>query len=95
MGTSLDGALSALLLETPGDIEVVEEDGEITAVEPTTPVETAPLDATVEELISAADAHFEAAQTAQRNGDWATYGAELNALEETLNRLVELTGNTP
>ncbi|MBK7897064.1 MAG: UPF0182 family protein [Anaerolineaceae bacterium] len=96
MGTSLNGALSALLLETPGDIVVEEVEGGETAVSPsTTPIDTAPLDANVEELIAAANAHFEAAQTAQQNGDWATYGAELAALEETLNRLVELTGTTP
>ncbi|MFZ1399470.1 MAG: UPF0182 family protein, partial [Candidatus Promineifilaceae bacterium] len=96
MGTSLNGALSALLLETPGDIVVEEVEGAETAVSPsTTPIDTAPLDANVEELIAAANAHFEAAQTAQQNGDWATYGAELAALEETLNRLVELTGTTP
>jgi uncharacterized membrane protein (UPF0182 family) len=98
MDTSLDGALSALLLETPG--EIVVEDAVDTAVSTdgntnTTPVQTAPLDANVEELISAANGHFEAAQNAQRNGDWGTYGAELQALEETLNRLVELTGTTP
>ena len=78
----------------------VVEDGVETAVSTdtestTTPVQSAPIDASVEELISAADAHFEAAQAAQRDGDWATYGAELEALEETLNRLLELTSATP
>lgn len=92
METSLDRALAALLLETPGEI-VVEEDGD-TAV-PTTPtVPTAPLDASVEELIASANAHFEAAQAAQRSGDWATYGTELDALQSDLSRLMELTGGT-
>ncbi|WP_420632246.1 UPF0182 family protein [Candidatus Leptofilum sp.] len=97
MDTSLNGALSALLLESPGDIVVEDEGDGDTAVstEDSPPVQTAPVDATVEELISAANTHFEAAQAAQRDGDWATYGAELAALEETLNRLVELTGETP
>jgi uncharacterized membrane protein (UPF0182 family) len=98
MDTSLEGALAALLLETPG--EIVVEDAVGTAISPegnntNTPIQTAPIDANVEELISAANAHFEAAQAAQRSGDWATYGTELTALEETLNRLVELTGTTP
>jgi uncharacterized membrane protein (UPF0182 family) len=95
MDLSLEGALSSLLLAEPGEI-VVEEDGE-TAVSTetdtdTTPVEVAPIDASVEELISSANAHFEAAQAAQQNGDWATYGAELEALENDLARLIELTG---
>ena len=98
MDTSLSGALAALLLETPGDI-VVEDgaDDEDTAVSTDTDtpaVEIAPIDATIEELISSANAHFEAAQAAQRDGDWSTYGAELEALEEDLNRLLELTGTT-
>ncbi|GJM42574.1 MAG: UPF0182 protein [Ardenticatenaceae bacterium] len=101
MDTSLEGALSALLLETPGEI-VVEEGDEgdegdtaVSTETDTTPVQTAPVDADVAELISAANAHFEAAQAAQRDGDWATYGAELTALEDALNRLVELTGEAP
>ncbi len=97
MDTSLSGALASLLLEAPGEI-VVEEAGD-TAVSTetdtdTTPVEIAPVDASVEELINSANAHFEAAQAAQQNGDWAAYGAELDALESDLSRLIELTGAT-
>lgn len=97
MDTSLSGALASLLLETPGEI-VVEEDGD-TAVSTdtntdTTPVDVAPIDATVEDLINSANAHFEAAQAAQQSGDWAAYGAELDALESDLSRLIELTGAT-
>ncbi|MCA9955081.1 MAG: UPF0182 family protein [Anaerolineales bacterium] len=92
METSLDRALAALLLETPGEIAV--EEGDNTAV-PTTPaVPSAPLDASVEELIASANAHFEAAQAAQRSGDWATYGTELDALQSDLARLMELTGES-
>jgi uncharacterized membrane protein (UPF0182 family) len=54
-----------------------------------------PTDATVEDLIAAADAHFEAAEAAQQAGDWATYGEELEALRQTLDRLVVLIGSTP
>ena len=97
MDTSLEGALAALLLETPGEI-VVEEGAEgetaVSTETDTTPVQIAPVDANVEELISSANAHFEAAQAAQRSGDWTTYGAELEALEADLNRLMELTGTT-
>jgi uncharacterized protein len=94
MDTSLAGALAQLLLETPGEI-VVEENGETAVTIDTTPIEIAPLDATVEELINSANAHFEAAQAAQRSGDWATYGSELDALESDLTRLLELSGTTP
>ena len=96
MDISLEGALASLLLEAPGEIVVEDgvENGD-TAVSPeTSPIQTAPVDANVEELISSANAHFEAAQAAQRSGDWGTYGAELEALENDLNRLIELTGTT-
>lgn len=49
-------------------------------------------DQTVEELILSAGAHFNAAQQAQRAGDWATYGRELDLLEQVLSQLMELTG---
>lgn len=98
MDLTLDRALEALLLAEPGEIVVEEVDGETAVItEPdtdtdTTPIETAPVDASVEELINSANTHFEAAQTAQQNGDWATYGTELEALENDLARLMELTG---
>lgn len=95
MDLTLDRALTALLAAEPGEI-TPELEGLETAEdpvpEPTTPtIPTAPLDATVEELIASANAHFEAAQAAQQSGDWATYGAELEALESDLARLMELT----
>ena len=97
MDTSLEGALAALLLEAPGDIvveDVVEEgDTAVSTETDTAPVQIAPVDADVEELISSANAHFEAAQAAQRSGDWTTYGTELEALENDLNRLLEMTGS--
>jgi uncharacterized membrane protein (UPF0182 family) len=45
----------------------------------------------MEELIQAANSHFEAAEAAQRNGDWGAYGRELDALQENLQRLMEMT----
>ena len=47
-------------------------------------------DETVTSLIDSANAHFEAAETAQRAGDWATYGRELDALKADLERLSQL-----
>jgi uncharacterized protein len=49
------------------------------------------VDGSVDELIQAANRHFEAAQEAQRNGDWATYGSELQALQAVLQQLDALT----
>jgi uncharacterized membrane protein (UPF0182 family) len=47
----------------------------------------------VYDLARQADEHYTAAQEALRTGDWATYGAELDAMEETLKQLVEITGS--
>ena len=46
----------------------------------------------VYDLARQAEAHYTAAQEALRTGDWATYGAELDAMEEILKQLVEITG---
>jgi uncharacterized membrane protein (UPF0182 family) len=50
------------------------------------------LPADVEGLIQYANDHFEAAQAAQRSGDWATYGTEIEKVEAALARLAELKG---
>ena len=44
--------------------------------------------------MAAANAHLSAADTAQRAGDWATYGRELEALRLVLSQLTELTGQS-
>ena len=94
MRETLAEALAALL-NTP-----VTETGNIGEVTP--PAESGgeslpPVssDLTVDELITSANQHFEAAEAAQRAGDWATYGAELAALKADLARLMTLTGATP
>ena len=46
---------------------------------------------TLEELVAAANAHLQAAEAAQREGDWATYGRELEALRATLAQLATMT----
>jgi uncharacterized membrane protein (UPF0182 family) len=46
----------------------------------------------VYDLARQADEHYMAAQEALRAGDWATYGAELDAMEQALGQLVEITG---
>ena len=46
-------------------------------------------------LIAYANAHFEAAQAALRNGDFAAYGREIEFVSQALARLDELAGPTP
>jgi uncharacterized membrane protein (UPF0182 family) len=38
-------------------------------------------------LAAEAQAHYERAVTAQRSGDWATYGEELRQLGQTLDKM--------
>lgn len=47
---------------------------------------------TLDELVAAANAHLRAAEDAQRNGDWAAYGQELDALRQTLAQLAAEAG---
>jgi hypothetical protein len=97
MRETLAEALAALIEDAPAVDTIVAEppvggdeevEGTVDAIPPSAD------DATVEELIRSANAHFEAAQAAQREGNWAAYGREQEALERDLQRLVELTGGT-
>jgi hypothetical protein len=92
MDTTLDGALAALLDAAPSDF-VVEIDTETTGEEAPAAVDVpaVPIDATTDELIQSANAHFEAAEAAQRAGDWATYGEEIDALQRDLEQLLILS----
>jgi len=55
------------------------------------PVATPPA-GDVRALIDYANAHFEAAQAALRNGDFARYGTEIELVRQALERLQALTG---
>ncbi len=46
----------------------------------------------VQALVAFANRHFELAQAALRNGDFATYGAEMKLVQEALRQLSVLTG---
>jgi mevalonate kinase len=50
------------------------------------------LSGNAQQLISEANAHFQAAQTAARNGDWATYGTEMNIVQQLLSQLQSVVG---
>lgn len=105
MRATLDEALEALLEAEPTaivdpELEPAPETGEdTTAEEPaitaTEAPSTLPADATLNELIDAANGHFEAAEQAQRDGDWATYGRELEALQETLQQMSQYIEESP
>lgn len=49
----------------------------------------------LQSVIDSANANFEAAQTAQREGDWAAYGDALDRLERDLNQLELLIQEQP
>jgi uncharacterized membrane protein (UPF0182 family) len=100
MRATLEEALLALVAAGPSVPEIVEEqvadqpEEEETETTGPAPTREAPvIDATIEALIESAGTHFEAAETAQREGDWATYGQELSSLREVLEQLMEMTGN--
>ena len=74
------------------DIDVAVAEGEVPATAPVVADElSSGLTQHVYDLASQADEHYTAAQEALRAGDWATYGSELDAVEQVLKRLVEIT----
>jgi uncharacterized membrane protein (UPF0182 family) len=99
MRNTLDQALAALLEAAPTAVpvadvpaaDVTESDQTPIEENEATPTPRPAVSGTVEELVDAANAHFEAAEAAQRLGDWTTYGQELDALRETLLELEDLT----
>jgi hypothetical protein len=61
------------------------------APEATPSVPTEPLSEDINQLAITASNHYEAAQKALQNGDWATYGEELEKMKAALDALVRLT----
>ena len=101
MAETLDRSLIALAQADSDGIIVVDEPPPDGSAEPTPPAAAATPAAgatpsanptTLEELVAAANAHLQAAEEAQRAGDWARYGQELEALRENLAQLDALTG---
>lgn len=106
MRETLEEALVALIQAGPSVAELVEEPpvtgddeassdveqaGTVDLPEVTIP-ENALSDPAAQELIRSASEHFEAAEAAQREGDWSQYGEELEALRLDLQKLLEMTG---
>ncbi|MGB3716996.1 MAG: UPF0182 family protein [Candidatus Promineifilaceae bacterium] len=105
MRETLSEALIALIEAGPSVVDSAdtEEQGstEVEAEAPTPASEdsaaetrvpqTGVIDGSIESLVQEANDHFEAAEAAQRAGDWTTYGRELKALQALLQELMELT----
>ncbi len=72
---ALTDSLSGQVVEPPPDGE---------------PPPTGSVEQRIQDLLAEAAAHFEAAQTALRNGDLATYQTEVDAAQEAVNQANEL-----
>jgi uncharacterized membrane protein (UPF0182 family) len=105
MRETLEEALVALIEAGPTVAELegaaeVDEAALQEAVEEVVPEATAVpsageapmMDESIQALIDRAGAHFAAAEEAQRAGDWATYGRELESLGQVLEQLEALMG---
>ena len=68
---------------TEGEATITVPEGSITG--------SSELDTLVLNLVASANEHFLAAEQAQRDGDWAKYGEELEALQADLQLLTQLT----
>jgi len=60
---------------------------------PATPTTSAPT--SVNALVKKANDHYARAQDALKTADWATYGKEMQALQQTLEELMRVTGQKP
>lgn len=103
METTLAGALASLLDLSPAvvaaaighDIQEMDLASELVETGGETGETPAASDPNLARLIASANTHFAAAQAAQRAGDWATYGVELEALQESLVQLLEMSPVEP
>jgi len=101
MEETLAGALEALFegeaplftaADTPVSSEVSGSDIKVSTTEETPPsTGSVSVDDRISELALTASNHYEAAQAALQEGDWATYGAELDKMKEALDSLLGLT----
>lgn len=83
-------------VETSAATEAVSEaDSGGTTSTATPPSAAGTADEQIAALIQSAAERYEAAQAALQEGDWATYGAELEAMKADLDKLLELTDGEP
>jgi len=64
----------------------------VTGTPPTTPTTGTTPSPNVATLTKEANDHYTKAQDALKTGDWTTYGAEMKALQQTLDKLMQATG---
>jgi uncharacterized membrane protein (UPF0182 family) len=97
MRETLAAALQAFFGETAPALTSTEPSAVTSETEPTpettpaAPSTAEPLSQDVNQLATTASNHYEAAQKALQNGDWATYGEELEKMKAALDTLVKLT----
>ncbi|MBE7553030.1 MAG: UPF0182 family protein [Anaerolineales bacterium] len=91
MRETLAAGLQALFGETGPALTSTEPPptAETEPAEPATPTVSSSQD--INQLAVTASTHYEAAQKALQNGDWATYGEELEKMKAALDALVRLT----
>ncbi len=95
MEKTLAEAIISVFADTTPEVEVetpVADDEEDTAVSP--PPNTLPdIESTpeIEALIQSANENYLAAEAAQKEGDWAAYGEALDALQQDLEQLLEIS----
>ncbi len=96
-GETLGEALDLLVGSRPSPTPTPTPSGGPTPSPASTPAPTfgADLPTDVPGLIAYANAHFEAAQAALRNGDFAAYGREIEFVRQALAQLDVLAGPTP
>ncbi len=94
MRETLAEALDALIEAAPAvdSIEATPPVTDTAGLEEEEPLPAPNSSATLDELIRAANQQFEAAEAAQRAGDWTAYGRELQALQQTLQQMESLSG---
>ncbi len=86
--TNLAGALNLLLTNGPGSSPAPGANPTPgPSVGPTASPGSSPAAGTVTELVAFANQHFELAQAALRNGDFATYGVEIAKVQDALRQL--------
>lgn len=85
-GVLADKRLAALAVRSPNSANEASPASQSVSGEDTLATST------LDELIVLANDQYNRAQTAQREGNWALYGEEISALENTLRRLGDVAG---
>ena len=85
-GRGIESALAPDQLE-PSATSVVETSADVGPLPEPTPTASEDANETLNALAAEAKTHYDNAQKAQRDGDWAEYGDEMKALGEVIERM--------